>query len=85
MCRNIKTLHNFDPPASAEEAHEAALQYVQDDTVVGIGTGSTVNYFIEALATRKARIEATVASSEASAARLRALHVPVKELNDTDG
>ena len=29
MCRNIRTLHNFDPPASAEEAHDAALQYVR--------------------------------------------------------
>ena len=74
----------MDANALKKAAAEAALQYVQDDTVVGIGTGSTVNYFIEALATRKARIEATVTSSEASAARLRALHVPVKELNDTD-
>jgi ribose 5-phosphate isomerase A len=52
---------------------------------VGVGTGSTVNFFIDALAARRARIEATVASSEASAARLRALHIPVKELNDVDG
>lgn len=66
-------------------AAEAALAYVEDDTVVGVGTGSTVNFFIDALASRRARIEATVASSEASAARLRALHIPVKELNDVDG
>ena len=75
----------MDANALKKMAAEAAVQYVKDDTVVGVGTGSTVNYFIELLATRKARIEATVASSEASAARLRALHVPVKELNDTDG
>ena len=75
----------MDANALKKAAAEAAVQYVKDDTVVGVGTGSTVNYFIEALAPRKARIEATVASSEASAARLRALHVPVKELNDTDG
>src|SRR5688572_26363353 len=75
----------MDANALKKMAAEAALKYVKDDTVVGVGTGSTVNYFIEALATRKARIDATVASSEASAARLRALHVPVKELNDTDG
>jgi ribose 5-phosphate isomerase A len=75
----------MDANALKKAAAEAALQYVRDDTVVGVGTGSTVNYFIEALATRKARIEATVASSEASAQRLRALHIPVKELNDTDG
>ena len=75
----------MDANALKKAAAEAALQYVEDDTVVGVGTGSTVNFFIEALASRKARIEATVASSEASAARLRALHIPVRELNDTDG
>jgi ribose 5-phosphate isomerase A len=75
----------MDANALKKLAAEAALQYVRDDTIVGVGTGSTVNYFIEALATRKARIEATVASSEASAQRLRALHIPVRELNDTDG
>jgi ribose 5-phosphate isomerase A len=75
----------MDANALKKLAAEAALTYVKDDAVVGVGTGSTVNHFIEALAARKARIEATVASSEASAARLRALHIPVKELNDTDG
>jgi ribose 5-phosphate isomerase A len=75
----------MDANALKKSAAEAALQYVRDDTVVGVGSGSTVAYFIEALATRRARIEATVASSEASAARRRALHIPVKELNDTDG
>ena len=63
----------------------AALQHVEDDTVVGVGTGSTVNFFIDALASRRARIKTTVASSEASAKRLRELHIPVSELNDTDG
>ena len=63
----------------------AALEYVEDDTVVGVGTGSTVNFFIDALASRRARIKATVASSEASAKRLRELHIPVAELNNTDG
>ena len=66
-------------------AAEAALKYVEDDTVVGVGTGSTVNFFIDALASRRARIEAAVASSEASAKRLRELKIPVRELNDTDG
>jgi ribose 5-phosphate isomerase A len=75
----------MDPNALKKAAAEAALQYVRDDTIVGVGTGSTVNFFIDALAARKARIEATVASSEASAQRLRALHIPVRELNDTDG
>src|SRR3954468_9275168 len=75
----------MDANALKKMAAEAALKYVEDDTVVGVGTGSTVNYFIDALATRKARIEATVPTSEASAQRLRALHIPVRELNDTDG
>src|SRR5205085_4645966 len=56
-----------------------------DDVMVGVGTGSTVNFFIDALASRRARIDGAVASSEASAQRLRALKIPVVELNDTDG
>src|SRR6476620_9462317 len=75
----------MDANALKKLAAEAALKYVEDDMVVGVGTGSTVNYFIEALAAMKARIEVAVSSSEASAQRLRALHIPVKELNDTDG
>ena len=63
----------------------AALEYVEDDTTIGVGTGSTVNFFIDALASRRARISATVASSEASAKRLRELRIPVQELNNTDG
>jgi ribose 5-phosphate isomerase A len=66
-------------------AAQAALQYVEDDAMVGVGTGSTVNFFIDALASRRARIKGTVASSEASARRLRDLHIPVLELNNTDG
>ncbi|MGZ5099698.1 MAG: ribose-5-phosphate isomerase RpiA [Usitatibacter sp.] len=75
----------MDANALKKAAAEAALQYVKDDTVVGVGTGSTVNFFIDALASRRARIEAAVASSEASAKRLRELRIPVRELNDTDG
>jgi ribose 5-phosphate isomerase A len=74
-----------DTNALKKMAAEAALAYVEDDTIVGVGTGSTVNFFIDALAARRARITGTVASSEASAARLRALRIPVLELNDTDG
>lgn len=64
------------------EAAEAALQYVEEDTVVGIGTGSTANHFIDLLAAKfKHRIEGTVASSEASAARLKQHGIPVFDLN----
>ena len=66
-------------------AAQAALQYVEEDAMVGVGTGSTVNFFIDALASRRARIRGAVASSEASARRLKDLRIPVRELNDTDG
>ncbi len=62
-------------------AAEAALDYVEYDSVIGIGTGSTVNYFIDALATIKANIDGTVASSTASADRLRSHGIPVLDLN----
>jgi ribose 5-phosphate isomerase A len=75
----------MDQNARKKAAAEAALKYVEDDMVVGVGTGSTVNFFIDALASKRARIKSTVASSEASARRLRALQIPVVELNDTDG
>ena len=63
----------------------AALKHVVEDRVVGVGSGSTVNFFIDALAAMRARIKGAVASSEASARRLRDVRVPVVELNDTDG
>lgn len=63
----------------------AALDYIrphlEDDTVLGIGTGSTANLFIDSLATLSGRINATVASSDASAERLREHGIPVYELN----
>ncbi|QYK02114.1 ribose-5-phosphate isomerase RpiA [Shewanella psychrotolerans] len=62
----------------------AALQYVEKDTIVGVGTGSTVNYFIDALATMKAEIEGAVSSSEASTDKLKALGIPVFDLNSVD-
>ena len=60
---------------------EAALAYIEDDSIVGIGTGSTVNYLIEALAGIKHKIAGTVASSIASAERLREHRIPVLSLN----
>ena len=63
---------------------EAALDFVPDDCVVGVGTGSTANCFIDALAARRDRLRGAVASSEASAARLRAAGIPVLDLNDID-
>lgn len=64
-----------------KRAAEAALQFIDDDMVVGVGTGSTVNYFIEALAKIKGKIDATVSSSEATTQRLKALGIRVLDLN----
>ena len=75
----------MDANAQKKAAAEAALQYVKDDMMVGVGTGSTVNFFIDALGAMRARIKGAVSSSEASARRLRDLRIPVVELNDTDG
>src|SRR5213075_2443250 len=75
----------MDANAQKKAAAEAALKFVDDDMMVGVGTGSTVNFFIDALATMKARIKGAVASSEASAKRLRDLRIPVVDLNATDG
>jgi ribose 5-phosphate isomerase A len=67
---------------------DAALAYIRpklyDDTVLGIGTGSTANLFIDSLAGIKGLINATVASSEASAERLRSHGIPVYDLNTVD-
>jgi ribose 5-phosphate isomerase A len=60
---------------------QAALQYVTPGDIVGVGTGSTVNKFIDALASIKDQIAGAVSSSEASTARLKALGVPVFEAN----
>lgn len=63
---------------------QAALDYIADGTIVGVGTGSTANFFIDALAQRRQRIRAAVASSEVSAARLRDHGITVLDLNDVD-
>lgn len=64
-----------------QQAAEAALQFVENDMVVGVGTGSTVNYFIEALAKIKGKIDGAVASSLETKKRLQALGIPVLDLN----
>ena len=63
-------------------AAEAALEYVESGMVVGIGTGSTANHFIDLLATVKDKIDGTVASSIASEDRLRSHGIPVMDLNN---
>ena len=63
---------------------QAAVDYVVEGSVVGVGTGSTVNYFIDELAKIKHKIEGAVSSSEASTKRLKAHGIEVFELNDVD-
>jgi ribose 5-phosphate isomerase A len=60
----------------------AALEMISSDTIIGIGTGSTVNFLIEALASHPDLVRAAVSSSEGSSARLRAVGVAVADLND---
>jgi ribose 5-phosphate isomerase A len=64
-------------------AADAALDYIEVGTVIGIGTGSTANYFIDALARVKGKVDGAVASSTATAERLKKHHIAVLDLNDT--
>jgi ribose 5-phosphate isomerase A len=66
-----------------KQVAEAAIDYVETDTVIGVGTGSTANHFIDALARIKHKIDGAVASSEATAQRLRQHGIPVLDLNST--
>jgi ribose 5-phosphate isomerase A len=63
---------------------QAALKYVVPGEIVGVGTGSTVNKFIDALATMKDQIKGAVSSSEASTVRLKALGIPVFDCNEVE-
>ena len=63
---------------------QAALKYVVPGEVIGVGTGSTVNKFIDALATIKDQIKGAVSSSVASTQRLQALGIPVLDANEVD-
>ena len=64
-------------------AGEAAIKYVEDGAIVGVGTGSTVAFFIDALASLKDRIQGAVSSSEQSTAQLKKHGIPVFDLNAT--
>ncbi|MEP0355962.1 MAG: ribose-5-phosphate isomerase RpiA [Paraglaciecola sp.] len=67
-----------------QAAAEAAIQYVKPQSIIGVGTGSTVNYFIDALADIKDDIIGAVSSSEASTQRLKDLGIDIFELNSVD-
>lgn len=64
-----------------QKAAQKAIEWVQPNTIVGVGTGSTVAFFIEELAKMKHDIEGAVSSSEDSTAKLKAAGIPVYELN----
>ena len=66
------------------KAAEAAMEYVVIDSIVGVGTGSTVNHFIDVLAESKHKIEGAVSSSEASTVLLESHGITVYNLNDVN-
>lgn len=75
----------MDADAKKKAAAAAAIEYVQNGMIVGVGTGSTANHFIDALARIKSRIDGAVASSAATEARLRQAGIRVLDLNTTGG
>lgn len=78
----------MEPNELKRATAQAAIAYIAPklsaDSVVGIGTGSTTNFFIDYLATYRDRFRGTVASSEASAKKLQAHGIPVYDLNNID-
>ena len=73
----------LDPQEKKRLAAVAALEYVREGMILGVGTGSTVNAFIDALAESGKHLEAAVSSSEQSTARLKQHGIPVVDLNST--
>ncbi len=71
----------MSPDDKKMEVAKAAIRYIEDDSIVGVGTGSTVNFFIAELARIKGRIEGAVSSSEASETLLKQHNIPVLPLN----
>lgn len=73
--------HTMTQDEAKREAARAALHYLKPGEVLGVGTGSTVNHFIDLLADRKADVPAAVSSSVASTERLKAIGIEVIDLN----
>lgn len=74
----------MDQNQKKKAAAEAAIDYITNDAIVGVGTGSTVNFFIDALAEHKNRIRGAVSSSDASTERLKSHGIEVFDLNEVD-
>lgn len=81
---NLKENLTLTPDEKKQQVARAALEHIIPGTVIGVGTGSTANYFVDALAQIKNKIEGTVASSNATAERLKSHGIPVFELNSVD-
>ena len=75
---------NMTQDEMKKAAATKALEFIENDTIVGVGTGSTVNFFIDALATVKDKIIGAVSSSEESSKRLKAHGIEVFDLNSID-
>jgi ribose 5-phosphate isomerase A len=71
----------MSPDEMKKLAAETALEYVEAGAVIGIGTGTTVNHFIDLLGTIKGKIDGVVSSSDSSTIRLKALNIPIYDLN----
>jgi ribose 5-phosphate isomerase A len=76
--------HSMTQDELKQAVAAAAIAYVVDGEIIGVGTGSTANYFIDELAKIKHRIKGAVASSEATAARLRGHGIAVHDLNEVE-
>jgi ribose 5-phosphate isomerase A len=75
----------MSPDDQKRTAAQAAIEYVQSGDIVGVGTGSTANYFIDALKDIKGKIDGTIASSEATADRLKSHGIMVMNLSEVGG
>lgn len=75
---------NTDHAKLKKAAAEAALKYITENSVIGVGTGSTVNYFIDALLPLKSQISGAVSSSKATANKLKNIGIPLIDPNNVD-
>lgn len=78
-------MSNNDTAARKTRVARAALEFLRDGTILGVGTGSTVNALIDQLEPWRGRLKGAVSSSEASSARLKALGIPLFDLNEVSG
>jgi len=85
-CRKfVREAESVNQDDMKRKVAKAALEYIVPDTIIGVGTGSTANMFIDALAGMRERIDGAVASSEVTAKRLIGHDIRVLDLNDVAG